>query len=92
MKKIIALILAIATFGLCCATLASCGGGGITADFVVPENGYDGSDVTITFYHTMGADLRKVLEDSITDFNEIYPNIHIEHEQTGSYDDVRDTI
>ena len=91
MKKIIALILVIATLSLCALSLASCGGGN-TADFVVPENGYDGSDVTITFYHTMGADLRKVLEDAIVDFNEIYPNITIEHEQTGSYDDVRDTI
>ncbi len=92
MKKIIALILVIATLSLCALSLASCGGGGNTADFVVPENGYDGSEVTITFYHTMGADLRKVLEDSIADFNEIYPNITIVHEQTGSYDDVRDTI
>ena len=91
MKKIIALILVIATLCLCCASLASCGGGQI-AEFVVPENGYDGSKVTITFYHTMGADLRKVLEDAIVDFNEIYPNIEIIHEQTGSYDDVRDTI
>ena len=91
MKKIIALILVIATLSLCAMSLASCGGGNV-AEFVVPENGYDGSEVTITFYHTMGADLRKVLEDSIADFNEIYPNITIEHEQTGSYDDVRDTI
>ena len=91
MKKIIALILVIATLGLCAMSLASCGGTKV-ADFVVPENGYDGSEVTITFYHTMGADLRKVLEDAILDFNEIFPNITIVHEQTGSYDDVRDTI
>ena len=91
MKKIIALILVIATLSLCAMSLASCGPDNV-ADFVVPENGYDGSEVTITFYHTMGADLRKVLEDAILDFNEIFPNITIVHEQTGSYDDVRDTI
>ena len=53
---------------------------------------YDGSEVTIKFYHTMGANLREVLENYIVEFNELYPNIHIEHEQVGSYDDVRDQI
>ena len=53
---------------------------------------YDGSEVTIKFYHTMGANLRTVLENYIVEFNKLYPNIHIEHEQVGSYDDVRDQI
>ncbi|MCD7859158.1 MAG: extracellular solute-binding protein [Firmicutes bacterium] len=61
-------------------------------NFTVPEGGYDGSEVTITFWHTMGANLREVLDNYIAEFNEIYPNIHIEHEQIGSYDDVRDQI
>ena len=61
-------------------------------NFTVPEGGYDGSEVTITFYHTMGAAIRNVLELYIEEFNKIYPNIHIEHEQVGSYDDVRDQI
>jgi len=49
-------------------------------------------DVTITFYHTMGKDLKGVLEEYILEFNELFPNIIIQHEQVGSYDDVRDTI
>ena len=61
-------------------------------NFAVPEVGYDGSEVTIKFYHTMGANLRTVLENYIVEFNKLYPNIHIEHEQVGSYDDVRDQI
>ena len=61
-------------------------------NFTVPEGGYDGSAVTITFYHTMGANIRTVLENYIVEFNKLYPNITIEHEQVGSYDDVRDQI
>lgn len=49
-------------------------------------------DVTITFYHTMGSNLRDVLERYIVEFNKLYPNIKIEHEQVGSYDDVRSRI
>ena len=63
------------------------------ADFVVPEGGYDGSEVTIKFYHTMSAtNLQPTLETYIAEFNKIYPNIHINHEAVGGYDDVRDQI
>ena len=61
-------------------------------DVVVPEGGYDGSAVTIKFSHTMGENLREVLDAYIPEFNKIYPNITIEHTQVGSYDDVRNTI
>ena len=54
--------------------------------------GYDGSPVTITFYHTMGAALRNVLDASLKDFNKLYPNIKVEHESLGSYDSLRDNI
>ena len=55
--------------------------------------GYDGSEVTITFYHTMSAtNLQPVLEDAIARFNELYPNIHIDHKQVGDYDAVRNQI
>ena len=53
---------------------------------------YDGSAVTIRFYHTMGQTLRGVLDKYITIFNQVYPNITIEHEQVGGYDEVRDRI
>lgn len=54
--------------------------------------GYDGSEVTITFYHTMSPYLVDVLDKYIAEFIQLYPNIHIEHEQVGGYDDVQDEI
>ena len=60
--------------------------------FQVPAAGYDGSDVTITFYHTMGTNLSTVLDEYIKEFNTLYPNIHVQWEAIGSYDDVRDQI
>ena len=51
---------------------------------------YDGSEVTITFWHTMGQQQRSVLDYHIAEFNKLYPNITIQHEQVGSYNDVRD--
>lgn len=54
--------------------------------------GYDGSEVTITFYHTMGPYLVDVLDKYIAEFIQLYPNIHIEHEQVGGYDDVSDQL
>lgn len=91
MKKLLATLLIVALLCASLFTLASCSGSSVKK-FVVPDEGYDGSAVTITFYHTMGASLRKVLDDAIADFNKLYPNITIVHEQTGNYDDVRDSI
>ncbi len=53
---------------------------------------YNGEEVEITFYHTMGANLRTVLDKYIVEFNKMYPNIKITHSQEGGYDDVRDKI
>ena len=53
---------------------------------------YDGSEVTITFSHTMGANLRAVLDAYIREFNKLYPNITIVHSQDGGYDDLKDKI
>ena len=53
---------------------------------------YDGSEVTITFSHTMNATYRGVLDQYIAKFNEMYPNITVEHAQIGGYDEVRDQI
>ena len=61
-------------------------------NFEVPAEGYNGEPITITFYHTMGQNLRDVLEMYIEEFNLLYPNITIEHQQVGGYDDVRDQI
>ncbi len=53
---------------------------------------YDGSPVTITFYHTMGKPLQDVLGQWIPDFTAMYPNITIEHSQQGDYDGVKKQI
>ena len=94
MKKLVAmllvLVLAVSLFSACETGKTS--SGNKTANFTVPEGGYDGSPVTITFYHTMGANLANVLANYIVEFNKLYPNITIEHSQVGSYDDVRDQV
>ena len=99
MKRIIALVLTVAMMlSVCVFSMTSCellGGGtqgGTAADFVMPEGGYDGSAVTIKFYHSMGAALQGILNETIVEFNKIYPNITIEHESYGDYDGVRDQI
>ena len=53
-------------------------------NFTVPEAGYDGSEVNLTFYHTMGTNLSDVLNLYIEEFNKLYPNIHITAEKIGS--------
>ena len=71
--------------------LVACGGSGNRNAFEIPEEGFDTSkEITITFHHTMGTNLRAQLDYAIERFQEIYPNIKVEHEQIGSYDDVRD--
>ena len=62
------------------------------SNFQVPEGGYDGSEVTVTFYHTMGSNLTTVLDLYIEEFEKLYPNINIEYTSVGGYDDVRDQI
>ena len=94
-KKIGAIVMA----GLMACTMtagvafaAGCGGSGFT-EFEMPDGGFDTSKkVTIKFYHTMGQDLKAVLTQYIASFNELYPNITIEDEQVGGYEDVRDQI
>ena len=93
MKRIIATLVLLATVLTCMLALASCNGGNKGKEtYEVPENGYDGSAVTITFYHSMGAKLQTVLNTYIEEFNKLYPNITIEHSSMGDYDGVRDQI
>lgn len=92
-KKIISvLLLACMVIGLFATTGCSNNKTLFAGNFEIPEGGYDGSEVTITFYHTMGDNLKAVLDAYIEEFNKLYPNIHIENEQVGGYDDVRDQI
>ena len=63
-------------------------------NFKVPAGGYDGSAVTIRFYHNMSQEKQNLLKEYIDEFNKIYPNITVDFTSTvlGSYDDIRDQI
>ena len=91
MKKSIIVILLVLTMCLSILAFSGCGRGKIAdADL---SGGYDGSEVTIVFYHTMSAtNLQPVLDQAIERFNEMYPNITVEHKQVGDYDAVRNQI
>ena len=76
MKKFLAIIMLLA---LTMTMLFSCGPkpnpdpdtDKKVGNFEVPEVGYDGSEVTITFYHTMGSNLTDVLDPYIAEFNKL---------------------
>ena len=89
-KSLVSLLLVIVMcFGMA-VSLASCNNNDVDNDL---SGGYDGSAVTITFYHTMSAtNLQPELNKAIARFNELYPNITVEHKQVGDYDAVRDQI
>ena len=104
MKKI---CLMLAMLLLACCVFGACNGNGGSeegtkaptegpapqTDAPAPvETGYDGSAVTIRFYHTMGQNLREVLTTYIAEFNKLYPNITVEEDQVGGYNDVRDQV
>ena len=93
MKKIIVSIILVLALCLNIFALASCQSNVNDTNVEVPEEGFDTSKpVTITFYHTMGQNLRDVLDRYIVEFNKLYPNITINHSQVGGYDDVRNQI
>ena len=94
MKKIIVAVILLLALCLNMVSMVSCNKNvNKEADFVVPEEGFDTSTpITITFYHTMGQNLRDVLDRYIVEFNKLYPNITVNHQQVGGYDDVRDQI
>ena len=103
MKRIIAMLLLVA---MTISLFAACGGNNNTTNdpqtnnngtsvignFAVPEGGYDGSEVTIKFAHTMGAKLQEVLNYHIGEFNKLYPNITIEHNSYGGWGDIAGLI
>ena len=90
-RKIVSLLLVLAMLATSLLLATSCVGNGPAAG--LSEFEFDTSKpVTITFYHTMGESLRAVLDKHIAKFNEIYPNITVEHKQVGGYDDVREQI
>ena len=88
MKKTLVSLLLLVAMILNIFALAGCfpSGGGLTESDLTGV--YDGSEVTITFWHTMGSDNKTLLEDAINRFREMYPNITIEHTSLGDYDEV----
>ncbi|MBR2611673.1 MAG: hypothetical protein IKC72_01270, partial [Clostridia bacterium] len=93
MKKVLlSFVLAVAMIVNILA-MASCGPQASSGKLDPLNEGYNGSEVTITFYHTMSAtNLQPVLNDAIERFNVLYPNITVDHKQVGDYDAVRDQI
>ena len=92
-KKIISLILmCVMVLGMC--SLAGCGlGGSAQKAFEVPEAGFNPDEtVEITFTHTMGSKLQDVLNNYITEFNKVYPNIQITHQSAGGWSDINGQI
>lgn len=85
------LLLAGLTVGLA-LTVASCGSS--KPNFIVPEEGFvePTEKMTITFSHTMGDKLQKILNTAIAAFQSDHPNIEIRATQVGGYDDVKKQI
>ena len=92
MKKLIALTLSLLIAA--CALLSGCnmGNNQSGADYQISGDKIPTGEVEVVFYHTMGANLRGVLQKYIAEFNKIYPNITINEQSIGGYDDVRDQI
>ena len=91
MKRVISVLLVAALLmTMCLGTLTGCKKKKAVKDQVATELTSD--PITIKFYHSMGAELQGILDDAIAEFNEIYPNITIEHTSYGDYDGVRDQI
>ena len=80
MKKLLSLALVLVMV-LSMFTMVACG----------PTEVDDGK-IHVVFYHTMGANLRAVLDEYVKEFEALYPHIKIDHSQEGGYDDVRDKI
>ncbi len=79
MKRILALLLLLSVCASC-LLLWGCG-----------DSGADGK-IEVVFYHTMGANLRTVLDKYIEKFNAVNPDIKITQSQVGGYDDVRNQV
>ena len=95
-KRLIAMLLLVVML-MSVTALAGCGGDETkvekSADYTVPEAGFNPDEaVTITFTHTMGAKLQEVLNNYITEFNKIYPNITIEHVSAGGWSDINGQV
>ncbi len=90
-KKALMAIVATTMVATNAVGLASCGkkDGFSEVDVVT----YDGSKVTVTFYHTMGQKLIDILDEYLKEFNTMYPNITVKHSSPSQdYDELREII
>ncbi len=93
-KRVISLFMLVAML-IGMLGMAGCNTTGSNAEpnFVVPEAGFNPDEaVTITFTHTMGANLQAVLDTYIAEFKKLYPNITVEHMSAGGWSDINGTI
>lgn len=91
-KSLVSLLLLVVMMCNIFAMFTSCFGGGGGYEELDLTGEYDGSSVTISFWHSMGAENKALLDSAIARFNEIYPNIRVEHQSYGDYDGVFDVI
>ena len=47
---------------------------------------------TVTFWHAMGQAKSAIIQEMVTEFNKIYPNITVNIASQGGYDDLRDKV
>ena len=92
MKKLSRILLSSLLAATTAFSMVACNNGGTTDNNT--GGVYDGSAVTIQFYHCMGANLRGVVANRIGEFQKQYPNITIEGLSTswGDYDGVKNQI
>lgn len=89
MKKISSKIPSFVAVALLGAVVLTGCGGTNTSDYVGDPTQLS---ATVTFWHTMGQANQDVLNAMIAEFNEVYPNIKIEHSIQGGYDELRDKV
>ncbi len=94
MKKKIVSILLLVTMLFGVVAMAGCNQAtNAEPNFVVPEGGFDTTkEVTITFGHTMGQASMAIVDKYLKEFNELYPNIKVEHVNKGGWSDINGTI
>ena len=96
------LLLTLASVAAMCTgmtlSLASCTRSTVFANFQIPEDfdlaTFRATNIDIVFDSAMGTDKKGETFDNmiIAGFEELFPNIHVEHNRVGGYDDVRDQI
>lgn len=90
MKKILSLLVVFASLFI----MAACGKPRPSLPDApnIPEALDTNRQIEVIFWHAMGEANRKIIQDIITEFNKIYPNITITQLSQGDYNGLRDKI